>query len=420
MPFSINTINTAFKPPQEIQDPDHFAGRVNEVQQAVIALGQPGSFLAIWGPRGVGKSSLARQVQLIASGNRELVDKLDLQKYVPGSGFNFLVHYICADTSMQTIDDLARAISLGDNHSPALVSHLKEALSTTEVKSTAVAKGSLLAAGGEISETIVRKPENPISAPAASLKSLLSRLRQEKRSAHTGLLIVIDEFEQINNISGFASLIKTCSDDFVKFCIVGISDDINTMLAEHQSIGRNLVSVGLARMSEPELSAIIERANQDLQPASFSDELKKQIVSTSEGFPYFVQMLGYQCALDALGKSLDLISHANLLTVLEKLKSGTLADIYERMYGEAVKHSEQRELLLKTFADTTGTDLSSTDVYQFVISLGVTNPSQLMPPLTSPDSGEPALVKVAERTYRFKDPLFRTYVRLRNFKFRDN
>ena len=418
MPLTIASIQSAFKPAQEIKDPDHFVGRREQVKDVIIALGQEGSFIAIWGPRGVGKSSLARQLQLIANGDSKLIDRLDLSRFVSGR-INFIVHYICADSTMTSIDDLARTILLGDNNSPALSSYLFEPLNTTEVKSKTAGKGTIALVGGEASQELVRKPDAIEGTHLTTLKTTLAKITSESKGVKSGLLVLIDEFERIKNVEGFASLVKTCSNEFVKFCIVGIADDITSMLTEHQSVGRNLVSVGLATMSEPELAAIIDRANNDLRPASFSDELKNQIVQTSEGFPYFVQLLGYECALDALDRNDNSISHANLVSVLDKLKSGALADIYEERYNDAVKHSEQRELLLRAFADTKATQISSTDVYQFIMTLGVSNPSQLMPPLTSSDNGEPVLEKVADRLYRFKDPLFKTYVRLRHFKFRN-
>lgn len=57
--MDINRIQSAFFPSKEITDPDFFVGRNNEIKNLILALSEQGSFIAIHGLRGVGKSSIA-------------------------------------------------------------------------------------------------------------------------------------------------------------------------------------------------------------------------------------------------------------------------------------------------------------------------------------------------------------------------
>ncbi len=101
----------------------------------------------------------------------------------------------------------------------------------------------------------------------------------------------------------------------------------------------------------------------------------------------------------------------------EKIANGRLRTIYENIYHAAVKNSPQRELLLKTFSEIEEDEMYTENVYRLVKELGITNPSQLMKELTAPEKGAPVLMKIREKYYRFSDPVFKTYARLRNWKY---
>lgn len=92
-------IHQAFSPAREILDPNLFVGRHEEIQRAINALLNPGSFLAIFGLRGVGKSSIAHQIKLIAQGNKTLPLALRLGRSLPKKDLDFVVHYYKAMVS---------------------------------------------------------------------------------------------------------------------------------------------------------------------------------------------------------------------------------------------------------------------------------------------------------------------------------
>ena len=60
----LEIIEQAFVPAKEIELPELFSGRKNEILQGVYALRSPGVSLCIYGMRGVGKTSVARQLYL--------------------------------------------------------------------------------------------------------------------------------------------------------------------------------------------------------------------------------------------------------------------------------------------------------------------------------------------------------------------
>jgi MoxR-like ATPase len=65
---SLYEVENAFQPAKEINDADRFAGRAKPVGDAFLALMAEGANVAIVGNRGIGKTSLARQMQNFGRG----------------------------------------------------------------------------------------------------------------------------------------------------------------------------------------------------------------------------------------------------------------------------------------------------------------------------------------------------------------
>jgi hypothetical protein len=76
---SLYEVENAFQPAKEINDIDRFAGRAKPVSDAFLGLMAEGANLAIVGNRGIGKTSLARQIQNFGHGDNSLLDKLALR-----------------------------------------------------------------------------------------------------------------------------------------------------------------------------------------------------------------------------------------------------------------------------------------------------------------------------------------------------
>ena len=120
--MDIKKIQNAFSPASEINTPEFFVGRNDEVKNSILALSDKGSFLAIHGLRGVGKSSIAKQIILIAEGNKTLAKSLNLDRYIPKKGFNFLTIYTTCDSFTKNTADIVKRLIFGDNYSGGLLS----------------------------------------------------------------------------------------------------------------------------------------------------------------------------------------------------------------------------------------------------------------------------------------------------------
>ena len=80
----------------EIHDARRFVGRANLIRDCIKALNSPVGLLAVYGRRGVGKSSLLRQIQNMANGDYTIASKAGLYHLVPEKPRRYYtVYYTC-------------------------------------------------------------------------------------------------------------------------------------------------------------------------------------------------------------------------------------------------------------------------------------------------------------------------------------
>lgn len=420
--LDLRKISSAFSPSLEIKDPRSFVGRYTEVRSVISALSNPGSFLAIFGLRGVGKSSMGAQIALIAEGSRVLPEALSLDRLLPKKGFNFTVHCYRCDGFTRTTPDLIKRILFGDDENPSLFSLTKSGdRRLAEFKRTVGIEGGTNFFGTKIG---ARGIEESKFVPYVSddlvqqFRALLGTIRRDNQDID-GILILIDEFDTIEDKTGFASIVKACSSEYVKFGVIGIGSNISELIADHSSIGRQVDFINIPKMSEFELQQIIRRAEFITKEISFDNDAATEICKKSEGFPYFTHLLGKEAMASAFEAGASKITLARVKRLFEEISEGRLSNIFEAVYHEAVKNSAQREILLKLFAEVEENEIHSRVIYEQANDLGISNPSQLMKHLTTPEhiNSIPVLTKIRDKYYRFTDPVFKVFARIRNWKF---
>jgi AAA+ ATPase superfamily predicted ATPase len=422
MAVNISKIQSAFSPSKEISNPNFFVGRREEIKEAVVALGQPGSFLAIHGLRGVGKSSIAKQIIRIAEGDFSLVKILKIDRYIKASGFNYLTLYCSCDEHTTDVKDLVKRIMLGDNDSDGLLAFTKLGNKKIEsIKQTLKGGASANLLGLKIeggADEVISYQTVLSDDLIQQFKQILGSVQKDNQN-RSGLLIVLDEFDVLKNKVGFGSLVKTCSNDFVTFAICGIANTITELIEDHTSITRQIQLIKVNKMPQEEMYGILKRAEHEVSnDIYFEEAAAHEITGSAEGFPYFVHLLGKEAFLKAFDVGQERISVADIYEIKKGIAKGKLATTYEEIYHSAVKESPHRELLLKLFADESTDEIYSEPIYSSAKEFGLSNPSQLMKELTYPQNNSiGVLTKIRGQYYRFNDPVFKVYAKLRNWKF---
>lgn len=418
MKIDITDINNAFSPTHEINDPTKFVGRYEEIEALVLGLTTESSFLSIFGIRGIGKSSIAKQIKLIAEGDKTLTKILGLQYLLPRKGFDYMVHLVSCDEFMPDIKSLIKRVLLGDDVNDSIFSRNKHG--DRRIKSFKEKGKSSLGVGGFGIKSAI-EGEDETTYESIETDDLIQEFRkalattQKDNQKNTGLLILIDEFDVLKDKSGFASLVKTCSSKFIKFGIIGIGESTEDLIEDHASVGRQISSVHVKPMNKKELKEIISHAEQSLRyQIVFDLAVAEDITSEAEGFPYFVHLLGKECLLLAFKRKMKNVTKELYSEVKENLICGKIKLTQEFRYIEACRTSKERELLLRLFAMSDENKILVEDIYSQAREFGIDKPSNYMEALTTKDKIAPVLSVLRDKRYvRFSDPILKVYVKKR-------
>jgi hypothetical protein len=411
---SLSDIENAFQPAREVDDAERFAGRRAAVADAYYALVGQGTNVAVVGNRGIGKTSLARQIGNIASGDMSLLERLGI---TPDRPLDFLTVYFACGTTVRDVQDLLERLltttsCLGDWIYD--VPKAKKEIETYRPKLSA----KLFGVGAELEGTQTTERESTSAVDAHSIDTVFTNVCHAiaaQNVAKDGVLIVVDEFDQVRNPAGMAGLLKSIATNVpsVKFCIVGVARDVQNLMREHESTDRLFAGsiVHLPPMSEEELTEIVRIAEQAVdKQILFSEGATSRLVQLAQGHPYMVHLVGKYALRAAYQDGVFEIPDTAIDHALRSIAERAADPVLEGRYKKAVGSSQQREIVLRALAQVRAQDGEcwTTDAYKLALDSGVDNASQYVGQLVTEEYGA-ELEKIRDRYYRFHDSLFAAY-----------
>jgi Cdc6-like AAA superfamily ATPase len=277
-------IHSTFTPTTPINRLDLFSGREQQVDRVLGAVFSPGQHAAIYGERGVGKSSLANIIydMVVATGR---------DTFIPA-------RIICS-----------AAIAFHE-----IWREIFRQLSITQ---------------GPESESLNLEDQLSDTPNSEEIRVLFEKVRNPS-------IIVVDEFDRTEHITAtfMADTIKTLSDTATNttLVIVGVADSIDQLIEEHASVIRAIVQIRMPRMSAPELIGIIDNGMHRLE-MTIDDGLKSRIANLSQGLPHYTHLLAKHAALQAINNSRTQIHQSDFefaIKVAVEDKSQTLGRDYQR------------------------------------------------------------------------------------------
>lgn len=254
----LRDLGEVFRPAVPVDHTDLFAGRMNELATLATVVAQPGRHAVIFGERGVGKTSLA-SVSAVLTPTLNLkvnADQSDTFHSIWTKVIDELTAYTFSKRwfwGEEGKEIAQRAIELldYDEHSPDRVRHFLRILS-------------------EI----------------------------------TPVAVFIDEFDRVadpGTATLFADAIKMLSDNAVPatLIIVGVADDVDSLIKEHASIERALEQVPMRRMDQQEIADIYSKGfgRVEIRPDVGATTL---LVALPQGVPHFAHLLGQEVSRPAI------------------------------------------------------------------------------------------------------------------------
>jgi Cdc6-like AAA superfamily ATPase len=366
-----------FTPSTPIDVAEFFSGRKREIGQLFEAIAERGRHAMVYGERGVGKTSLSQVVPLMLP------------------------------TKVSRVHHLRKAADPKDNFDSIWRKVFRDMRVTSGPEGERVAYVSDGYQNREITpDDVVRELDN--------------------FGANDVPIIVVDEFNEVSDPSTprlMANAIKGLSDEGVNATVVilGVADDVNELIAGHESISRCCEEVLMPRMGQDELRDVIDSRITRLG-MHIESPAKWKIVNLSAGLPTFVHGLGKYSCYAALDRRRMTISEVDVDRAIDTVLDSSQQSL-KQAFEKAVKSNQPsakfREVL-------TACALAKTDNSGFFTQTAVRTPlSQMMGREVEIGHLRPQLHELIEERrggiiervgeergfrYRFADPAMQPYV----------
>ncbi len=306
------SLRGALTPARPVNDRELFAGRQDQLVRVVDTFSAPGEHAAIFGERGVGKTSLAT-----------ITDQIG---YLLG---NLSVRINCqADDGIEDIwrrvgEGMDRRFRLDQAKGHNRLSHL---------------------------DGMIQGSVTMLTSPSVTMHEALISLEMLGEEARC--VIFLDEFDRVedpNVQTSLVDLMKTIADQGlpVTLVIVGVADSVEHLIDEHESIGRGLNEIEMPRMSPEELQDILSRGLGQAGMTATPDAAQF-IAQLSAGLPHYVHLMGLHAGLAAIGDECALVDLDHVMSTLHVSVSRAQQHV-SRLYHSAT-HSTRpnkfKEILL--------------------------------------------------------------------------
>ncbi len=353
----------AFTPSAPISRLDMLAGRVDQILEVSSAATQRGRHVALYGERGVGKTSLANVL-------REFFGADDLPSFQ------------AAIVNCSTDDSF-----------PSLWQRV-------------MAELDIEMAEHEIQPDSVRRKVEQLPLPA---------------------LIVIDELDRLEDdlaLTLIADTIKALSDHAVESTVVlvGVARSISELIGEHQSIVRALAQIEMPRMSRTELREALRFGCEQAQ-LRIRDDAAEEIAALSEGLPHYTHLLGLHAGQRVVQEDRTEITLGDVKAAIPKAVAGhTIDDAYQLATRSVHKDALFQHVLLACALAPKSelgffTAGSIRDPLQIIAGRRLDIPafSRHLSQFLEPERGAVLIREGAPKRYfyRFADPIFQPYVVLK-------
>ena len=380
-------LGNVFTPATPIHDTDLFAGRSGLMLRIADAVNQPGMHCILFGERGVGKTSLA----------------------------NILPAVISASVGADSLATARINCDTSDSYATLVRKLMQEILTVQELPRLGF--GNLT----DYFETPIsdRLPEQPTP----------NDLRLLMQSIPANWLLIVDEFDRFvdeESIRLMTDTIKVLSDYSVPATIilVGVADNVDALLREHQSIERCLTQVHMPRMTLEELRAIIDNGLRQVN-MEVESEVAWQIPTVSQGYPHYTHLLTLHAARSAVENGRSTVNGDDITAAINEsiiLSEHSIRTDYSTAVYSANKSAFFEPVLLACALAPTD-DLNYFNARSAIAPLSHIMGRQMEVPAFSrhldqfcqPTRG-PVLHKIGQSRryrYRFATPLMRPFVLLK-------
>ncbi len=179
------------------------------------------------------------------------------------------------------------------------------------------------------------------------------------------LLVIIDEFDTIvdnDARQSMADTIKYLSDKSIPctVIVVGVADDVETLIADHQSIERCLIQVRMPRMSRSELEAIVSKSLGQTG-MMIDDEAQHEVSRIAKGLPHYAHLLGLHASTTAANEGYMCVKQSHVSAAVAIAIEAAQVSV-QQAYRKATSTGRKNALFTQTL---TACALAETDEFGY-------------------------------------------------------
>ena len=302
-----SSLRKAFTPTQPIALPDLLTGRFEVLTRVYEDVLSPSQHVLLYGDRGVGKTSIARVVSVLAGG-------------------------------MEDSPSVAIVVSCDTTDTFSTI--WQKVLREIRIPSRSVGFGRT-----ESTESATR-----ITPPESLMPN---DIRIFVESCGTPLTVIIDEYDRVldedtrrlmtDTIKMFSDYSTPCS-----LVLVGVSQSVEELVDAHQSIARNLDFVHVEPMGTEQLAKIIESGLGKVG-LDFERGLDYRIGELSQGYPHYTHLLGLCAGISAASRGSEVVTFRDLNKAINQALQRTAESIrleFDRATESSQPNNIYKEVLL--------------------------------------------------------------------------
>lgn len=406
-----------------MDDPYRFCGRYYEIIRGLRSTQIDGSHLVIYGPRGIGKSSLAVQFQNIADGYLDLLERYEIKKvWKEKEGTYWTFNYTIDDT-VNNIFDL-------------LMSLQEQILIESNITPTKIKQPSTIIKGKGINGLVkylgiklLRQEEYVLNGTYKNYIDAFFRELEKIRKylGFSKLLLILDEIENIKDKQHLAHFIRKCP-SHITLVIVGIAENLKEMLHDHESVYKQIAlgTIKLEKMQPDEIKEILIQTERKFPSLEISEVVKNRIVALSDGLPWFTALfleLCFRSYEEVDEKILDdyliprpsgdvnevYIDIHHLNHALKQIKSKKELDLLDYILNDITNSDNKKKYLIYSLAQINEDVIEITKIRKKLLELGFNNYNKMLMDISKRGK---SILKVGRGIYKFNDSLLKNYMKI--------
>lgn len=304
--------NELFFPAKAIKsEKEFFAGRKDLLLDSVNEINTPGTSVVYFGERGIGKTSIGWQFFDILNGNNSLYKLWNIKPQTLKREFR-CVWLKCTDY-MLNIEEVILKLMMPSSEKSTFYDQFQDIFSNESFIESLKTKFKIdlkvISAEFEVNEkdkdSYYEKSKSFLERRSA-IHAIFEEVLLEIKRIHPKkeIIIFLDEVDKLEDKKGIGSLMKEV--DNARFVIIGIAEDLNSLIADHKSIIRKIgtSSFNLEGLNEDEIRWIFNNVqNKFPHQLTFQGDFIDAVISKSGGFPYLVQKFGHLSLNNAIDTS---------------------------------------------------------------------------------------------------------------------